>query len=53
LKPSVGDDPFEKAKRNKKREELEQEKIEQLREKRDEIADQIQEVTSALDEDEP
>lgn len=49
----IGDDPFEKAKRNKKREELEQEKIEQLREKRDEIADQIQEVTSALDEGEP
>lgn len=49
----IGDDPFEKARREKKREERKQEKIEQLREKRDEIADQIQEVTSALEEDEP
>ena len=49
----IGDDPFEKAKREKKREEREQEKIEQLREKRDDIADQIQKVTSALEEDEP
>lgn len=44
----IGEDPFEKAKREKKREEREKEKIEQLREKRDEIADKIQEVTSAL-----
>lgn len=49
----IGEDPLEKARREKKREEREQEKIEQLREKRDEIADQIQEVTSALEEDEP
>lgn len=49
----TGDDPFEKARREKKREEREQEKIERLREKRDEIADQIQKVTSALKEDEP
>lgn len=48
----IGDDPFERAKREKKREEREQEKIEQLREKRDEIANKIQEVTSALEEDE-
>ncbi|WP_313694262.1 hypothetical protein [Halorarum halobium] len=47
----IGDDPFEKAKREKKREKRRQEKIGQLREKRDEIADQIQEVTEAFEED--
>ena len=47
----IGDDPFKKAKREKKREERKQERIEQLREKRDKIAGQIQELTSAFDED--
>jgi hypothetical protein len=47
----IGDDPFEKARREKKSKEREQEKIEQLREKRDRIAGQIQELTSSFDED--
>jgi len=47
----IGDDPFEKRKRERKREERKQEKIEALRGKRDEIAGQIQELTSAFDED--
>ena len=47
----IGDDPFEKARREKKREEREQEKIERMREKRDEIADQIEEVTEVFEED--
>lgn len=47
----LGDDPFEKRKRERKREERRQEKIEALREKRDEIAGQIQELTSAFDQD--
>lgn len=49
----IGDDPFEKAKRETKRKEREQEKIVQLREKRDEIAEQIQKVNSALGQEEP
>ena len=47
----IGDDPFEKARREQKRKKREQEKIESLREKRDEIAGKIQELTSAFDED--
>jgi 5'-3' exonuclease len=47
----IGDDPFKKAKRKREREERRQERIEQLREKRDEIAGQIQELTSGFDED--
>lgn len=46
-----GDDPFEKRNRERKKEERRQEKIEALREKRDEIASQIQELTSVFDED--
>jgi chromosome segregation ATPase len=49
----IGDDPFEKARQEKKREERKQEKIEQLREKRDEIADKIQGVMSAVKENDP
>lgn len=47
----IGDDPFEKARREKKRKKREQEKIERAREKRDEIADKIQQLTAAFEED--
>lgn len=48
----IGDDPFEKAKREKKSEKRRQEQIEQLREKREEIADQIQDVMDAFEDEE-
>ena len=47
----IGDDPFEKARREKKRKKREQEKIEQAREKRDKIADKIQQLSAAFEED--
>jgi len=46
----IGDDPIEKAKREKKRKEREREKTERAREKRDAIADKIQELTAAFEE---
>jgi hypothetical protein len=47
----IGNDPFEKARREKKRKKREQEKIERAREKRNEIAESIEEFTAALDGD--
>lgn len=46
----IGDDPFEKAKREKKRNDREREKTERAREKRDAIADKIQELTATFEE---
>ncbi len=46
----IGNNPFEKAKREKKRQEGEREKTERAREKRDAIADMIQELTAAFEE---
>ncbi|AAV44717.1 unknown (plasmid) [Haloarcula marismortui ATCC 43049] len=47
----IGEDPFEKARREKKREEREREKSKKAREKRDAIADKIQQLTAAFEED--
>jgi DNA repair exonuclease SbcCD ATPase subunit len=47
----LGDSPFEKAKHEEKKEKRRQERIAQLREKRDEIGDQIQEVSEAFEEE--
>jgi hypothetical protein len=47
----IGDDPFERARREKKKKRREQEKIERAREKRDEIGDNIQQLTAAFEED--
>lgn len=46
----IGNDPFEKAKREKKRKEREREKTEKARMKRDAIADKIQELNAAFEE---
>ena len=46
---SLDNDPFKKARRERRRKKREQNKIERARERRDEIANQIQEVTSALE----
>lgn len=46
----IGNDPFEKARREKKKKEREREKTERAREKRDAIADKIQELTAAFEE---
>ena len=45
----LGDDPVEKARRERKRKKRRQEKAEKAREKRDEIANHIHDVTSALE----
>jgi len=47
----IGEDPFEKARREKKRKEREREKTEKAREKRDAIADKIQQLTAAFEGD--
>jgi DNA repair exonuclease SbcCD ATPase subunit len=46
----IGEDPFEKARREKKRKEREREKTEKAREKRDTTADKIQQLTAAFEE---
>jgi len=47
----IGENSFEKARREKKRKEREREKTEKAREKRDTIADKIQQLTAAFEED--
>ena len=47
----IGNDPFERARREKKRKKREQENIERARGKRDEIAESIQRLTAALEGD--
>lgn len=46
---SLDNDPFKEARRERRRKEREQNKIERARDRRDEIANQIQQVTSALE----
>lgn len=46
----IGNDSFEKARREKKRKEREREKTERAREKRDAIADKIQKLTAVFEE---
>lgn len=48
---SLSRDPIKKARNRRRREEREQNRIEHAREHRDEVADKIQEVNSAFDED--
>ena len=47
----IGEDPFEKARREMKRKKREREKTEKAREKRDAIADKIQQLTAAFEAD--
>jgi hypothetical protein len=47
----IGEDPFEKARREKKRKKREREKTEKAREKRDAIANKIQQLTVAFEAD--
>jgi len=47
----IGENSFEKARREKKRKEREREKTKKAREKRDAIADKIQQLTAAFEED--